>query len=128
MDGEVLGAVVSCPNTLEKCSREWVSAVTLFVEVAPYVFVVWARLTVDMAGSLCPVAELLRLSRLKDGEMVSGCAECLSMVCRCSLESPQRFRWASSICLLRRSCSSSITIQIGVDLFDGAHLSIPCFG
>ena len=126
MDGEVLDAVASCPNMLEKCSRERVSAVTLFVEVAPYVLVVWARLTVDMAGSMCAVAELLRLSRLKDGEMVSGCAEFLSMVCRCSLESPQRFRWASSICLLRRSYSSSITVQLEGKCVDNAHLSIPC--
>lgn len=127
MDGEVLGAVASRPNTLEKCSRERVSSVSLFVGLPPYVLVLWARLTVDMAGSMCPVAELLRLSRLNDGEMVSGCAEFLSMVCRCSLESPQRFRWASSICLLRRSCSLSITIQIESNFVDDAHLSILCF-
>jgi hypothetical protein len=69
-------------------------------------------LTVDMTGSISLLAELLRLSRLNDGEMVPGCAGFLSMVWRCSLESPQRFRWASSICLLRRSCSSSITVHI----------------
>lgn len=116
MDGEVLGAVASCPNTLENCSRSRVSVESLFVECAPYVLVVLARLTIDTEGSTCPVAELLRLSRLNDGETVPGCAGFLSLVCRCSLESPQRFRWASSICLLRRSCSSSILIQTDVKL------------
>ena len=78
---------------------------------------VLARLTVDMAGLVCPLAELLRLSRLNEGETVSVCAGFLSLVCRCSLESPQRFRWASSICLLRRSCSSSIIIQTDENVF-----------
>jgi hypothetical protein len=71
-----------------------------FVE---YVVMVLARLTADMVGSVWRTAECLRLSRLDVGEMVFGCAGFLSLVCDCSLESPQRLHCASFICLLRRS-------------------------
>lgn len=100
MDGDVLGTVASCPKSLKNRSCSMLDAVGFFVE---YVVVVLARLTVDIAGSILWRIEFLRLSRLNVGETVLGCAGAGLLLCCCPLESLQRFRWASSICLLRRS-------------------------